>query len=74
MQLFLFKKADTAFWVSRYEREEVIPANSRRSISVGLPLAQRRRRWANGKPTLVERLVFSWMLTEETVVFAPVCT
>ena len=35
----------------------VSPADTRRWIIVGLPLVQRRRRWANVKPTLIQRLV-----------------
>ena len=36
-----------------------IPANMRRWASVGLLLGQRRRRWANSKPTLAQRLMFA---------------
>ena len=32
-------------------------ADTRRSINVGLKLGQRRRRWTNVKPTMIERLV-----------------
>ena len=35
-----------------------LPANTRRSLDVGLVVGQRRRRWATTKPTLVEHLVF----------------
>ena len=35
------------------------PANSRRSSNAALMLAQRRRRWANIKPAIAERLVFA---------------
>ena len=35
------------------------PANTRRWTNVGLMLGQRRRRWANIKPTLVQRLVLA---------------
>ena len=35
------------------------PANTRRWTNVGLMLGQRRRRWANINPTLVQRLVFA---------------
>ena len=35
------------------------PANTIHSTNVGSMLVQRRRRWANIEPTLVERLVFS---------------
>ena len=34
-----------------------ITANTRRRPNVGLMLGQRRRRWANNKPTLGRRLV-----------------
>ena len=39
------------------------PANTKRSPISGLMLAQRRRRRANIKPTLGERLVFSGTCT-----------
>ena len=35
------------------------PANTRRWGNVGFMLGQRRRRWANIKPTLAQRLVFA---------------
>ena len=35
------------------------PANMRRWPNVGLLLVQRRRRWANSKPTLGQRLIFA---------------
>ena len=37
----------------------VIPANTRRWPNDGLMLGQRQRRWANIKPTLLQRLVFA---------------
>ena len=36
-----------------------LPANMRRWPNVGLLLRQSRRRWASGKPTLIQRLMFS---------------
>ena len=36
-----------------------IPTNTRRSTNVGLLFAHRLRRRPNGKPTLIERLVFA---------------
>ena len=33
------------------------PTDTRRWINVGLTLVQRRRRWTNNKPTLIQRLV-----------------
>ena len=41
---------------------QTIPAITRRLTSVGLKLGQRRRRWANIKPTLVQRFVFAGIL------------
>ena len=43
-----------------YTRKEMctchhIPANMRRWADAGLLLGQRRRRWANSKPALVQR-------------------
>ena len=35
------------------------PENMRRWVNVGLPLGQRRRRLANSKPTLDQRLKFA---------------
>ena len=35
------------------------PANMRRCPNVGLLLGQRRRRWANSKPALGQRLMFA---------------
>ena len=40
-----------------------IPANTRRWSSVGLMLAHRRRRWANVKSTLCERLLFPGIIS-----------
>ena len=37
----------------------VIPSITRRWTSAGLMLAQRRRRWTNIKPSLVQRVVFA---------------
>ena len=34
-----------------------IPASTRRCTNIGLMLGQRRRRWPNFNPTLVQRLV-----------------
>ena len=39
-----------------------IPSNTRCWINVGLLLVQRRRRWPNNKPALVQRLVFAGSL------------
>ena len=38
------------------------PAKMRRWPNVGLLLGQRRRRWANSKPTLFQRLKIAWRL------------
>ena len=45
--------------VSRYCFLDLHPANTRRWTNVGLMLAHRLRRWANIKPTLIQRLVFA---------------
>ena len=37
-----------------------IPATHETRPNVGLLLDQRRRRWANSKPTLDRRLMFAW--------------
>ena len=37
-------------------------ANGRRWTNAALMLAQRRRRWANIKPALVQHLVFTWLV------------
>ena len=39
-----------------------IPENMRRWSIVGLLLGQRRRRWANSKPTLVQQLMFAGII------------
>ena len=44
-----------------------IPANTRHWTNVCLMLGQRRRRWANIKPTLVQRLVFAGILTYNVI-------
>ena len=41
-----------------------MPGNTRRSTSVRLTLAQRRRRWANVQLTLVEGLVFPGIILQ----------
>ena len=38
-----------------------IPADTKRCNNVGLTLAQRRRRWTNGKSTLIQRIVSAGM-------------
>ena len=43
-----------------------IPANTKRWPYVGLMLGQRRRRWANIKPTLGQPLVFAGMAHVDT--------
>ena len=40
-----------------YTRACSIPADTRRLIDDGLTLVQRRRRWTNGKPTLIQHIV-----------------
>ena len=40
---------------------ELIPADTRRYINAGLTLIQRRRRWTNVKPTLIQRLLSAGM-------------
>ena len=42
---------------ARNERSGQQPADEIRWINVGLRLVQRRRRWTNVKPTLIQRLV-----------------
>ena len=39
------------------------PANMRRWPIVGLLLDQRRRRWADNKPTVGQRLMFAWYIS-----------
>ena len=65
---------NTSRWItpSRDPRRRQSPSddrhqmtNTRRWISVGLPLVQRRRRWTNVKPTLIRRLVPSRELGPE---------
>ena len=60
-------------WIwKEYMRWLYSPADTRRSINVGLTLIQRRGRWTNIKPTLIQRLVSagssgigtSWSITE----------
>ena len=41
------------------------PAYTRRWPNVGLLLGQRRRRWANSKPTLGQRLMFAGLHVTE---------
>ena len=40
-----------------------IPADTRRWITVGLALVQRRRRWTNVKPAVIQRLVSAGILS-----------
>ena len=40
-----------------------LPANTRRWNNDGLMLGQRRRRWPNIKSSLVQRLVFAWLVS-----------
>ena len=46
--------------------EGCVPRNTRRWNNVGLMMAQRRRRWANIKPTLAQRLMFSGIYPAST--------
>ena len=51
----IYKKADEELHkISEYD-----PANTRCSPSVGVMLGKRRRRWANGNPTLGGYFVFN---------------
>ena len=43
------------------------PANMRCWPNVGLPLGQRRRRWANSKPALDQRLMFAGLASVHKV-------
>ena len=45
--------------IARPTRSPYIPVNTRRLPNAGLMLGQRRRRWANIKAALGERLVFA---------------
>ena len=47
-----------------------IPENTRSWISVGLALVQRRRRWTNAKPPLIQLLVFAGYVCHRHTEFA----
>ena len=55
---------------------DIYPANTRRWTNVGLMLGQSRRRWANIKPTLVQRpsgtvsRCWAWILKRMTQILA----
>ena len=55
----LCNKQTICIWYSNVKLVIYIPANMGRWASVGLLLGQRRRRWANSKPTLGQRLLFA---------------
>ena len=46
-------------WTNRYLSEPPLSADTRGWINVGLTLAQRRRRWTNVDPTMLQRLVYA---------------
>ena len=66
MYLSLYKVADTPFHIQGDNIS--ILANTRRCANTGLMLVQRHRWWANIKPALDQRLVFSVTSGEHSAV------
>ena len=50
-------------------RQQGYPSKMRRWTNVGFMLGQRRRRWANIKPTLIQRLMFAGNFTANCIIF-----
>ena len=52
---------------SAVRQGNIYPENTSHCTNVGLKLDQRRRRWANSKPTLVQYLVFAESMKKNVV-------